>query len=721
LLQIIFVLLISSAIFAQESNKLTKYVNPFIGVEDGGGAAFVGACLPFSMVKLGPDTPLPQNTSGYVPNKPLDGFSHTHVSGTGGPGKYGNIMVIPQSGGLYIKNYTSEKSNEAASPGYYSVNLNRWNVKAELTASERVGFHRYTFANSDNYILFDLSRVINVVQFAPGYSIDANIKILSDKRLEGYGTYSGGWGPDVPYTVYFTAEFDKAFIEHGIWRNDVIHKNQIVGVGDSIGAYFRFDDKVINLKVGISFKSIKNSEQNLFELIDLDFDSAKERAEKIWEENLNKILIKGGTEEVKELFYTNLYHSMLMPTDVTGENPRWESDTPHYWDYHAIWDTFRSLHPLLTLIHTGRQVEMINSLIETYEQTGWMPECWTSGTHGFMQGGTSGDVLIADAIVKGLKGIDYEKAYDAIKKNADVPSDAPREYGRDSDEYLTLGYSSSNKWCGSSRTLEYAHNDFCVSQVAKYLGKDNDHKKYLKRSLNSYNLFMDDTKFFWAKNADGTWVEGFSPTFRIDEWWEGPYFYEGLPWHYATYVPHDVGGLIEKHGGNENFTAFLDEMFDGGYYTQDNQPDIMTPYLYIYTGRPDKTAERVRHILKTDYHNSTDGLPGQDDAGCMSSWYVFSSMGFYPNAGQDIYFISSPIFSEVEIKLNDGKIFKIITNNLSDKNIYIQTATLNGKEWNKAWFQHKDIIEGAELFLTMGAAPSGWGKMNPPPSVSDEN
>jgi predicted alpha-1,2-mannosidase len=718
---IAFILFFTTLIFPQGRGRLIDYVNPFIGTEDGGGAVFVGACLPFSLVRLGPDTPLPQNTSGYVPGKPIDGFSHLHVSGTGGPGKYGNIMVIPENK-LIIKNYSSDKSDEAASPGYYTVKLNRWNVKAELTAAERVGFHRYTFNDNEAYILFDLSRAVNVVEFEPGYSIDANIRITSDNEIEGYGTYSGGWGPDVPYTIYFAAKFDKHFSEYGIWRNGIIHKSAKAGRGDSIGAFLKFNlstNKIVNIKIGISLLSVEKAKQNLKQFEDYSFDQIKERAEKIWEEKLNLIKVEGGTEEEKELFYTSLYHSMLMPTDVTGENPRWNSDKPHYWDYFAIWDTFRSLHPLLTLIQKDRQIEMIKSLVDTYEHTGWMPECWTSGTHGFMQGGTNCDVLIADAAVKGLKGIDFQKAYEAIKKDADVPSDAPREYGRDSDEYLRLGYSSSDKWCGSSRTLEYAYNDFCVAQAAKYLGKEDDYKKYLKRSLNCYNLFMNDTKFFWAKNPDGTWVKGFSPTFRIEEWWEGPYFYEGLPWHYSTYVPHDIGGLINRHGGNKKFVSFLDEMFDGGFYTQDNQPDIMTPYLYIYAGRPDKTTERVHNILKTDYRNSTNGLPGQDDAGCMSSWYVFSSMGFYPNAGQDIYFLSSPIFSKVEMNLGNGKIFKIIAKNLSDKNIYIQSAELNGKDWTKAWFQHKDIVNGAELILTMGSTPSNWGTKDPPPSVSD--
>lgn len=702
--------------------KKTDLVNPFIGVEDGGGAAFVGTCLPFSMVRLGPDTPPPQNTSGYVNKAPIDGFSHTHVSGTGGPGKYGNIMVIPETGKLTIENYSSEKSSEDAQPGYYAVYLNRWKTKAELTSTERVGVHRYTFEADSAYILFDLSRAINVIEFAPGYSIYSSGLISSKNTLEGYGVYSGGWGPDVPYTVYFAAEFDQPFNSFGFWRNGQINVGQKSGSGDSLGIFLKFNLNSlhqVNLKVGISFLSLEKAKENLQEFSGFTFEQVRQRADSIWENALDKIEIEGGSKEQQVLFYTNLYHSLLMPTDVTGENPRWRSDQPAYWDYFALWDTFRTLHPLLTLIQPERQVGMINSLIDVYDHTGWMPECWTSGVHGFVQGGTSCDVVIADAAVRNLAGIDYEKAYTAIKKNSDIPSDTPLEYGRDSKEYLTIGYSSSDKLCGSSKTLEYAYNDFCVAQVAKVLGKEDDYQKYINRSMNGYNLFMPDTKFFWAKNPDGTWVDGFSSDFRIEEWWEGPYFYEGLPWHYATYVPHDIGGLIKRHGGNEKFVSFLDQMFDGGYYTQDNQPDIMTSYLYVYTGRPDKTSERVRHIMNKDYSVSPAGLPGQDDAGCMSSWYVFSSMGFYPNAGQDFYFIGSPVFSKITIHLDKYKLFTIRAEDNSAENKYIQSAVLNDKEWNKAWFQYRDIINGAELVLKMGPVPSDWGRNNPPPSVAE--
>ncbi len=709
--------------FSQQKNLL-EFVNTTIGTENGGGATFVGACVPHGMVKLGPDTPLPQNTSGYVPNAPIEGFSHTHVSGTGGAGKYGNIMVIPQSGNLKIENYSSQKSDEIGTAGYYSVKLDRWNVKAELTASHKVGFHKYSFStNQDHHLLIDLGRTVNVVEFNPGQNIHSYIKFLSNNEFEGYGTYIGGIGTFVPYTVYFHGKVNHTADTVGVVRNSKIYEGTKEAYGDSVQAFLSFKNPAltqIELKVGISFLSLVKAKENLEEYSGINFDEAKEKAQKIWLHELEKIQVKGGGEKEKILFYSLLYNTMLMPTDITGENPRWETDQPSFWDFIALWDTFRGVNPLYTIIDEDNQIRILNSLLDIYEHTSWIPDNWSSGCFAFMQGGTNSDVLFADAMVKGLKGFDYEKAYSSMLKNAEVPSDSPYEYGRDSDEYLKLGYSSSGKWCGSSRTLEYAFNDFCVSQAAKILDKKEDRQKYLHRSMNSYNLFLDDEKFFWTKTPDGDWVEGFSPDFRIEEWWEGPYFYEGEPWHYSTSVPHDVGGLISRHGGKENFVRFLDKMFDEGHYIQHNQPDILTPYLYVYAGRPDKTVNRVREIIKNEYSPDPQGLPGQDDAGCMSAWYVFSAMGFYPNAGQNLYLMSSPIFDEIKIKVKDKKYFTITAQNLSPENIYITAAKLNGKNHNKAWFTHNDMINGGELILTMNDKPSEWGKENPPYSVSEE-
>lgn len=717
---IIFILVSTACILGNDPSGITGYVNTLIGSEDGGGATFIGACTPHGMVKLGPDTPVPQNTSGYVPNGLIEGFSHTHVSGTGGAGKYGNIMVIPQNGSPVINNYASGKSGETGTAGYYAVELNRWNIKAELTASHKVGFHKYTSLNNDNItLLFDLARTVNVIEFNPGRNLHSYVKVINENEIEGYATYDGGIGPFVPYTVYFAAETSQPINEFGIWRDTALYKNINVAYGDSIGCYLTFDESSVELKVGISFLSIEQAKKNLNEHVNFSFEEALQKSKSIWENELSKIKVTGGTEEQKTIFYSCLYNTMLMPTDVTGENPRWNSDEPAYWDFIALWDTYRNVNPLYTIIDPGKQVRILRSLLDIYSHTGWIPDNWSSGSFAFMQGGTNSDVLFADAMVKGLQGFDYNLAYASMKKHAKTPSDSPYEYGKDSDEYLELGYSSSNKWCGSSRTLEYAFNDFCVSQAANVLGKEKERQKYLQRSLNSYNLFLNEEKFFWSKNPDGSWVEGFEPGFRIEEWWEGPYFYEGTPWHYSTFIPHDVGGLIQRHGGNEKFVQFLDRMFDEGHYIQHNQPDILTPYLYVYAGRHDKTVERVREILRREYKTMTNGLPGQDDSGCMSAWYVFGAMGFYPNAGQNLYLMSSPLFDEVVINLGNGKEFVIKSENLSEENIYVKKAELNGSSFNKAWFTHDDIKNGGELILTMTNSPSGWGNEIYPQSVSD--
>ncbi|WP_420454358.1 GH92 family glycosyl hydrolase [Rubrivirga sp.] len=700
--------------------------DPLVGTEDGGGATFPGAALPFSLVRLGPDTPLPQNTSGYVPWRPIDGFSHTHVSGTGGPGKYGNVFVTVQTGPLDLESYTSDKAGETARPGFYGVDLTRWGARAELAAAGRAALHRYTFEADTARVLFDLARAVDVVEFAPTRLVQGNVRVVGDREVEGYGTYRGGWGPPVPYRVYFAARFRQPFVEHGTWTAGQAARGADAAIGDStgVGAFLTFDTsdgEPVVMEIGISLTSVDRARANRQPVEGVAMETVRERGEAVWDEHLGTIRVEGGSEDQRRMFYSALYNTMLMPTDVTGENPRWTSSEPHYWDYFALWDTYRAVHPLFTLVRPERQRDMVRSLVDTYRHTGWLPECWTSGTHGFVQGGSNGVVVLADAAVKGLEGIDYETAYQAAQKDADRPSPQPGEYGRDSDEYLTLGYSSTNKWCGSSRTLEYALNDFAVAQLAETLGHDQDAARYRARSLNSYNLFMPDTKFFWARTPEGEWEEGFAPDFQIERWWEGPYFYEGQPWHYSTFVPHDVGGLIRRHGGPQAFTAHLDRLFDEEHYAHHNEPGLLSPYLYVYAGRPDKTAERVRHILATEYAPVDDGLPGQDDAGAMSAWYVFSALGFYPNAGQDVYLVGSPLFPRATLDLGDGRELVVTAENVSEANRYVQSATLNGRPLVHAWFRHGQIADGGTLAFVMGPEPSSWGRdADPPPSVSDD-
>ncbi len=701
-----------------------SYVNPFIGV-DHDGMELPGPCLPFSEARPGPDCPIPNWTTGYRSTKPIDGFSQNHISGTGGPGRFGNFLVVPEADAVVTSGYSSDKAEESARPGYYSVFLKRWRVRAELTTTERCTFHRYTFAPGVTpHILIDASRLVypNWKDVNDPHVIGCQLTVPDDSTIEGTGEFAGGWGHPHSYKFYIVARFDRPFVRCGVWSDGRIAEGQRQIAGEKVGAYAAFAPSPageVRIKIGISYQSLANARKHLEQIPGWDFPATAARAERIWREQLSKIRVAGGTRDQRTLFYTSLYRCFTMPTEVTGDDPKWDSPAPHFWDYYCIWDTFRTLHPLLTLIAPDRQVAMLQSLLDIYDHRGWMPDAWIVGEAAYIQGGTNTDVLFADALLKGLEGIDYEKAYRAMIKNATVMPDRPEFYGRHLDEYNRLGYCSSKTFCGSSRTLEYAYDDFCIAEVAQALGRTDDRERFRRQSLRCYNLFDDRTKFFWAKDEVGRWVDGFSPVFMKAKPYEGPYFYEGTPWHYSTYVPHDVRGLVKRHGGDQAFVAFLDAMFDQGEYTHTNQPDILTPYLYNYAGRPDRTAERVRHLLATAYRPTVDGWPGNDDAGCLSSWYVFSALGFYPNAGQDLYLIGSPVFERAEIDLGKGRTFVVVARNASEQNRYVQSATLNGRKLDRPWFTHTEIKHGGELDLIMGPEPSDWGRKNPPPSLSD--
>jgi predicted alpha-1,2-mannosidase len=729
--------------FAFAQTKLVSYVDPFVGV-DRDGNTVPGAAVPFGFANPSPDVePNPEfrfDTSGYESSKPIIGFSQTHVSGTGGESKYGNFRVTPQVGAVNPKDLASGKSNEAAQPGYYAVTLTKPNVKAELTTSRLAAVHRYTFPKtSDAQILIDTGSVI----FTGGGSgrrqrpISTTTLIIAPNRIEGTGNFIGGWNPS-PYTLHFSAEFSRPFKSYGTWRDADVYPNTetITGEQSSAGAFATFDttgNQVITIKIGVSFISQKKALANIkAETANADFDEIRRRASDLWEETLLKIKTEGGSEEQKQIFYTALYRSHYMPHDVSGENVWWQSSEPHYEDYYAIWDTFRTVHPLLTLIQPTRQRDMVRSLIDTYRHTGWMADARIAGANGMIQGGSNADVLIADAFVKGLKGIDYETAYQAMIKNAEVDSPRSAYEGRELADYKTRGYLSMKTERSASRTLEYAYNDFCIATLAKGLGKTADYQKYLKRSKNWQNLWDAETKSIRPRLENGEWMRPFDKTklYMLDSprftWMSAPY-YEGSAYQYSTYVPHDAAGLIAKVGGDEAFVNWLDVFFSEGnqalrgegLYTHVNEPDILAAFLYIHAGRPDKSEERSREIMQREYHTGRAGLPGNDDAGTMSSWYVWNAIGIYPNAGQDFYYIGSPIFTRSIIHLERGRSFTIEAANASATNKYIQSATINGKTLARAWLTHVEISRGGILRLEMSDKPSSWGKSSRPPSTSN--
>lgn len=740
---------------AQVSPKgLSARVDPFVGVDGGGvtgGNTVPGAGVPFGFVSLSPDT-TNADTNGYDSKSPIMGFSYTHVSGTGGSAKYGNFRVTPTTGALRVNHLHFAKINEIASPGYYAVGLGNTDaerVGVELTASRRVGFQRLTYPQgTDGNLLFDVSSV--VAMRGRGQRVRmAQVELIDDHTLSGSVTVEGGWNP-APYTLYFHAVTDRPAKAFGAWKARQGSFETIPGKGvtsggvqtksfanrqglmieydterefsNRLGAYLTFDTTShvqVRMKLAVSFISRDKARANLAEeMPGWDFEAYRDAAEAQWNAALGQIEVEGGSEVQQKIFYTALYRSHTMPHDVSGENVWWASNEPHYEDFYTLWDTFRTLHPLLTVIQPQRQRDMIRSLLDTYKHTGWMPDARIAGANGMTQGGSNGDVLIADAVVKSLGGFDLGLAYEAIRKNGEVDSDQPFLQGRVLKDYLDLGYVPFTETRSASRTLEYAYNDYAIALVAKALGNDADSARYLKRSSNWRNLWDDQLGCIRPRYPNGDWVENYSCTYeypdRSGPWWDAP-FYEGNSLQYSTYVPQDVPGLMAKTGGREGFVKWLDHLFDG-HYSQSNEPDLLAPYLYIHAGRPDRTARIARDLMVKHYRLSRTGLPGNDDAGAMSSWYVWNAIGLYPNAGQPFYYIASPLFARSTIKLESGRRFEIRAPQTTAANLYVVAARLNGVPIDRAWITHAELMAGGVLDLEMGSAPSSWASagVSPP-------
>jgi len=712
-----------------QSLQHVNLVDPFWGVE--GGNVFPGACLPFSMMRVGPDAEFPTPTSGYSSTKPIVGFSHTHLSGTGGGGRYGNILLTPTVGSLLLENRPSlARANEYAKPGYYSTTLQRkdGDVHAELTSTHKTALHKYQFytwnKNQDSLIANVLIDVSHMISRNPKDNVvDGSITILSPTKAEGWGKFKGGWGGELPYQIFFSLLVDKPTFSSGTWTKfgAAIDSTSSSVSGKGVGGFFRFklaQKEEVKVKVAISYLSTAQAETNLNqEMKDWDFEKVRNQAAAVWAERLGKIQVKGGSPELQSMFYSALYHTMIMPTDVTGENPKWESKEPHFWEHYCIWDVFRCLMPLHTLIYPEQQRRIIRGLLDIYKNKGWLPDAWVAGDYADIQGGTNADVVLADALVKNLGGFDKNLAFEAMLKNADGTSWNYKRVGRNA-YYQKLGYCPENVVCGTSMTLEYSYNDFCMAQAAKILGKNNVAKSYLDKSLNYRKLFNPEVGFFWSKDSLGKWKENFTPKFTRPDHWNGPHFYEGNAYHYAAYAPHDMRGLINLYG-QKQFEILLDSIFKYEKVDVGNEPSFLTPYAYHWLGRPDKSAGAVRGLLKKDFKPGRRGLPGQDDSGALSSWYIWGMLGLYPVAGQDFYLLCSPSFKEASLSLENGKAFTMQATNPSAANIYVQSATLNGQAFTKSWISHAEISRGGTLKLVMGSKPSAFGKNSFPPSLTN--
>lgn len=722
--------LITIPIFIQ-AQQLIKYVDPFIGT-GGHGHTYPGATVPFGMVQLSPDNGTQgwDWSSGYhYSDSMIAGFSHTHLSGTG-IGDLCDISVMPSNGlisdtfSLYRQKFAHK--NEKASPGFYSVTLNN-GISAAFTTTERCGLHQYTFPKGATPVLrFDLGFAINWDS-----TTETFMQQLNDSTVIGY-RYSNGWAKN--QRVYFAARtavpFTKLYLANGRQAQDGNSAKGKMIKGQLL--FKKMQGKPLLMKVALSSVSTEKALLALGEIKGWNFNNVKKEAENKWEKELQKIAIKSNDETDKKIFYSALYHTCVAPvlySDAGGayQNAKGQiKKMPGAQRYHvfSLWDTFRALNPLFTLTQPGRLADIINSMLAFYDENGLLPvwdlSTWETNT----MTGYHAIPVVADAILKNTKGIDFEKAYTAMKKSA-------MQNIRGTEAYRQYGFVPQDKYGSSvTITIEYAYDDWCIAQVAKKLGRQDDYATFMKRSDSWKNLFDPASGFIRAKNSDGSWVNPFDPYYSEHDEHKAMYT-EGNAWQHSFFVPQDVHGLATAHGGNEAFIKKLDSLFtissvlhgenissdvSGliGQYAHGNEPSHHIAYMYSFVGAAHKTQQGVRMITDSMYHAQPDGYAGNEDCGQMSAWGVWSMAGLYPaNPASGQYVFGSPRFDEVKFNLAGNKSFTIRTKNAGKNHPYIKSVLLNGKPYLKTYIDHAEMIKGGVLEFIMGEKPNEQYGLDP--------
>ena len=715
----------------QEMEDLTQFVDPRIGT-GGHGHVFYGANVPYGFVQLGP-TSIPQSwdwVSGYhVSDSTVIGFPHTHLSGTG-IGDLHDINVIPVVGEVtYSRGDASsyetglwsysDRSKEVVTPGYYRTHLSRYNVDVELTATKRVGFHKYTFlGNESPAIVFDM-----VNGGCWDKTTEAVIRVVNDSTVSGY-RYSKGWADD--QRVFFRAEFSRKFDNVEFIVNDSVKEGNMAK-GAQLFARVNFaagNQEPVYMKVALSPTSEEGAQLNMqTELSGWNFEKTIADAKAAWNKELNKVKVYTTDEASKKIFYTSLYHTLFAPSefcDVNGDY--YGADKQMHkgegfvnYTTFSLWDTYRAAQPLMTILHPEKMSDIINTMLHIHQQQGKLPVWHLMGCETNCMVGNPGVPVVADAILKDIKGFDTELAFKALKESSMLPE-------RGMEHRIEYGFIPADKMTEAiAYDMEYAIADWAVAQAAQKLGKQEDYEYFLKRSKSYKNYFDASTGFMRGKMLDGSWRTPFSPyasSHREDD------YCEGNAWQYTWLVPHDVEGLVECFGSKEAFVNKLDSLFlaNGdmgeasspdisgliGQYAHGNEPSHHTVYLYTLVGQPWKTADRIKEILHTMYTDQPDGLSGNEDVGQMSAWYILSSFGFYqvePAGGKFVF--GYPNFDKVEITVPAGK-FVIERENKGQQNNYIQGIVLNGTEYKKPWIEYADIMKGGELKFLMGDEPVVW-------------
>ena len=728
----------------QQESKFEKYVDPLIGTDirivqgkDKNSTEERGQIMPAVGVPHGMTNWVAQTQATeqkchppyYYFQDAIQGFRASHWMNGSCTQDYGSVTIMPLCNKLEtdpVKRSSSfDHTQEIATPSYYSVDLNDYGIHAELTGLSRAGIMQFSFEqDGDHYIVIEPNSDEGV----------AFVEVDPEKKeITGYNPVHRiyqGYGKEAGFSGHFVIQLNEEIADYGVWDSTTITSGRKSARGQkhAVGAWVKLaSDKPGKtlVKVATSFTSIDNARKNLAcEIPGWDFNEVRQASSDTWNQTLGQIAVKGNNEEEKVKLYSALYNAHFLPrtfSDVDGSYPKFNGggqimkmDHGTYYCDFSQWDTYRAVHPLFSILNPSRNGDMAHSLVLKGQQGGWLPifPSWNSYTAAMI--GDHCIAMIGDAIIKDAPGFDYEEAYTLMRKNAfeanpDSGSYRDGKGRRAMESYMKYNYvpledqvmEAFHRREQVSRTLEYAYDDFVLSQVAKKLGKTDDYKALIKRAENYRNVIDPETGYARGRHADGTWIEPFDPFASTS------FICEGTPYHYTWYVPQDIAGLIRHMGGKERFINRLDTFFEGDYYWHGNEPGHHIAYLFAYAGEPWKTQKWVHDIINREYFTTPDGLSGNDDAGQMSSWLVFSMVGFYPVCpGMPYYVIGSPSFEESVITLENGKKFTIEAKGASEKNIYIQSATLNGQPYDKSYILHKDIMNGGILSFVMGDTPN---------------
>lgn len=741
--QLLALLLCSGMAYAQQP---VDYVNPFIGTSNF-GTTNPGAVCPQGMMSVTPFNVMGSETNTFdkdsrwwstpysSDNDYFTGYAHVNLSGVGCP-ELGSLLLMPTAGELKVdyKEYGSHYEKEVSHPGYYSNLLTKYNIKTEVTATPRTGLARFTFPKGVGNILLNLGEGLT-------NESGATVRFVSDTEIEGFklmGTFC--YNAQAVFPIYFVMKIDKAPKEKGYWKKQremtaeaewdsdagkykLYPKYTREMSGDDVGVWFKYDveaEEQIQVKIGVSFVSIANARENLGkEQPGFAFDQTAQAAREAWNKDLSRITVEGGTKDEKTIFYTGLYHLLIHPNilqDVNGEYPKMESlevgkTSENRYTVFSLWDTYRNVSSLMTLLYPDRQLQIIHTMIDMYKENGWLPKWELYGRETFTMEGDPSIPYIVDAWMKGLRDFDVNTAYEAMRKGATTPG----EYNLlrpDANDYYSLGYCPMVSQFDNSvsHALEYYLADWSLGKFAEALGKKEDAKLFYGRSLGYKHYYCKEFGTLRPIMPDGSFYSPFDPK-QGENFEPSPGFHEGNAWNYTFYVPHDIKGLAKLMGGDKKFVSKLQGVFDDGNYDPANEPDIAYPYLFSYfKGEEWRTQKEVHKALKSGYHNAPNGVPGNEDTGTMSAWAIFSMMGFYPACPGDAdYVLTSPVFDKVTIHL-DKKFYPkgdlVITSNRNNPDaIYIQNLQVGGKTWKGFTISHQELMNAGTLDYSLGSQP----------------